>query len=42
VAPGAPAFNVERVTFDARAPFERTTSVMRGDQYRIRLVLRDT
>jgi GntR family transcriptional regulator len=42
VAPGAPAFTVERVTFDARAPFERTTSVMRGDQYRIRLVLRDT
>jgi GntR family transcriptional regulator len=42
VTPGAPAFTVERVTFDARAPFERTTSVMRGDQYRIRLVLRGT
>jgi GntR family transcriptional regulator len=41
VAPGACGFRVHRVTFDARDPFEFTTSVMRGDRYRIRLALRN-
>jgi GntR family transcriptional regulator len=35
------AFFVERVTLDARGPFEWVTSIMRGDRYRIRLALRN-
>ncbi|WP_220183179.1 GntR family transcriptional regulator [Sphaerisporangium album] len=42
VAPGAHAFYVERLTFDAAGPFEYVRSVMRGDRYRVRLALRDT
>jgi len=38
--PGSPAFVVERVTTDARGPFEYTVSVMRGDRYEIRSVLK--
>ncbi|MBB4704039.1 GntR family transcriptional regulator [Sphaerisporangium siamense] len=41
VAPGAHAFYVERLTFDAAGPFEYVRSVMRGDRYRVRLALRD-
>lgn len=41
VPPRTCAFFVERVTLDARGPFERVTSVMRGDRYRIRLALRN-
>ncbi len=41
VPPQTCAFFVERVTLDARGPFERVTSVMRGDRYRIRLALRN-
>jgi len=41
VEPGAPAFHVDRLTFDARGPFEFVRSVMRGDRYRIRLALRE-
>lgn len=37
---GSPAFIVERVTFDARGPFEFTLSTMRGDRYEIRSTLR--
>ncbi|MFD1936308.1 MULTISPECIES: GntR family transcriptional regulator [Nonomuraea] len=40
VAPGAHAFYVERLTFDAHGPFEYVRSVMRGDRYQIRLALR--
>ncbi|GGO07248.1 GntR family transcriptional regulator [Microbispora bryophytorum] len=40
VAPGAHAFYVERLTFDAHGPFEHVRSVMRGDRYRVRLALR--
>jgi GntR family transcriptional regulator len=38
---GEPAFHVDRLTFDARGPFECASSTMRGDRYRIRLVLRE-
>jgi GntR family transcriptional regulator, N-acetylglucosamine utilization regulator len=41
VAPGSHAFHVDRLTFDARGPFEYASSVMRGDRYRVRLVLRE-
>jgi GntR family transcriptional regulator len=41
VEAGAPAFHVDRLTFDARGPFEFVRSVMRGDRYRIRLALRE-
>lgn len=41
VRAGSHAFRVERLTLDAHGPFEHTTSVMRGDRYRVRLVLRD-
>lgn len=41
VAPGAHAFYVERLTFDAHGPFEYVRSVMRGDRYRVRLALRN-
>ncbi|MGA3214945.1 MAG: GntR family transcriptional regulator [Acidimicrobiales bacterium] len=36
---GSPAFLVERLTFATDGPFEYTQSVMRGDRYRVRLVL---
>lgn len=38
---GAHAFYVERLTLDARGPFEYARSVMRGDRYRVRLHLRE-
>jgi GntR family transcriptional regulator len=41
VPEGTPAFHVDRLTFDAREPFEFARSVMRGDRYRVRLVLRE-
>ncbi|WP_067183860.1 GntR family transcriptional regulator [Microtetraspora niveoalba] len=41
VTPGAHAFYVERLTFDAHGPFEYVRSVMRGDRYRVRLALRN-
>jgi GntR family transcriptional regulator len=31
---------VERISFDSVGPFEQVKSVMRGDRYQIRLVLR--
>jgi GntR family transcriptional regulator len=34
-----PAFEVERIAFDARAPFEYTLSTMRADRYEIRSTL---
>lgn len=40
LAPGHPAFVVERITTDERGPFEFTVSVMRGDRYEIRSTLR--
>jgi len=40
VVEGSPSFIVERITVDARGPFETTLSVMRGDRYEIRSVLR--
>lgn len=36
VEPGSPAFIVQRITSDARGPFEYTVSTMRGDRYEIR------
>lgn len=36
VEPGSPAFVVQRITCDARGPFEFTVSTMRGDRYEIR------
>ncbi|MFF3671189.1 GntR family transcriptional regulator [Microtetraspora malaysiensis] len=41
VEPGAHAFYVERLTFDAHGPFEYVRSVMRGDRYQVRLALRN-
>jgi GntR family transcriptional regulator len=41
VTPRACGFFVERVTYYQHGPFERVISVMRGDRYRIRLVLRN-
>lgn len=41
VEPGTCAFYVERVAFAAGTPFEFTASVMRGDRYRLRWVLKD-
>ncbi|MCP4379896.1 MAG: GntR family transcriptional regulator [Hyphomicrobiales bacterium] len=40
VAVGSPAFVIERVSADARGPFEFTVSLMRGDLYEIRATLR--
>lgn len=40
VAPGAPAFRVERVSWDNLGPMEFTTSLMRGDRYQIQWVLK--
>ena len=42
VAPLSPAFFVERVTSDAKGPFEHVSSVMRGDRYRIRLAIQNS
>jgi GntR family transcriptional regulator len=39
---GSHVFIVERLSFDSVGAFEYTTSVMRGNRYRIRLVLRRT
>jgi len=36
VEAGSPAFVVQRITSDARGPFEYTVSIMRGDRYEIR------
>ena len=36
VQAGSPAFIVQRITSDARGPFEYTVSTMRGDRYEIR------
>jgi len=36
VAPLSPAFLVQRITSDARGPYELTLSTMRGDRYEIR------
>ena len=36
VAPGSAAFVVQRITSDARGPYEFTVSTMRGDRYEIR------
>lgn len=36
---GTPAFEVERITFDARSPFEFAVSTMRADRYEIRSTL---
>jgi len=36
VEAGSPAFVVQRITSDARGPFEYTVSTMRGDRYEIR------
>lgn len=41
VEPGNCAFAVERLTSDAHEPFEFVQSLMRGDRYRVRLVLRN-
>lgn len=40
ISPASPVFIVERVTRDADGPFEFTQSIMRGDHYEIRSVLR--
>jgi GntR family transcriptional regulator len=40
VAAGSPAFIVQRITSDARGPYEFTVSTMRGDRYEIRSKLR--
>jgi GntR family transcriptional regulator len=40
VAVGSPAFIVQRITSDARGPYEFTVSTMRGDRYEIRSKLR--
>ncbi|MFB9835752.1 GntR family transcriptional regulator [Actinoallomurus acaciae] len=39
---GAPAFYVERVTYDGRLPFEYVASVMRGDRYQVTVTIRNT
>lgn len=38
---GLPGFHVTRVTFDGRGVFERTTSVLHGDRYQIRIALQN-
>jgi GntR family transcriptional regulator len=38
---GTPAFQIERITLDARGRFEHVHSIMRGDRYQIRVVLRE-
>lgn len=42
VPEGSYVFNVERASFDSIGPFEHVRSVMRGDRYKVRLVLRRT
>ncbi len=39
VSPGSPAFIVQRITSDARGPYEFAASTMRGDRYEIRTKL---
>lgn len=39
LAAGTPAFEVERIAFDARGPFEYALSTMRSDRYEIRSTL---
>jgi GntR family transcriptional regulator len=39
LAAGTPAFEVERIAFDSRGPFEYTLSTMRADRYEIRSTL---
>jgi len=39
IAPGSPAFVVQRITSDAVGPFEFTVSTMRPDRYEIRSTL---
>lgn len=39
LAAGTPAFEVERIAYDARGPFEYTLSTMRADRYEIRSTL---
>lgn len=39
LAAGTPAFEVERIAFDARGPFEYALSTMRADRYEIRSTL---
>lgn len=41
VRQGAAAFQIERITLDARGRFEHVHSIMRGDRYQIRVVLRE-
>lgn len=39
---GTPGFHVTRVSFDDRGVFERTSSVLHGDRYQIRIALQKT
>lgn len=39
LAMGTPAFEVQRITFDSRSPFEFAVSTMRADRYEIRSTL---
>ena len=39
LAANTPAFEVERIAYDSRAPFEYTLSTMRADRYEIRSTL---
>lgn len=39
---GQPGFHVTRVTFDSKGVFERTTSVLHGDRYQIKIALQNT
>jgi GntR family transcriptional regulator len=38
---GQPAFEVTRLTFDDTSIFERTSSVLHGDRYQIRIALQN-
>jgi GntR family transcriptional regulator len=39
LAASTPAFEVERIAYDSRGPFEYTLSTMRADRYEIRSTL---
>ena len=39
LAAGTPAFEVERIAYDTRGPFEYALSTMRADRYEIRSTL---
>ena len=39
LATNTPAFEVERIAYDSRGPFEYTLSTMRADRYEIRSTL---